>query len=298
MTLAVTSFRLRAPFVAMAAAALLTLAGCGGGGGGKASAADVSQIAAQVNDGEISIHQVQVVLQRQPALVAAQPQAAARRVLESLVEQELAAQAARAQGLDRDPAVLQALQVAQREVLARAWQDRLAAQAPGVASDDVDRYHDSHPALFAQRRLYMLQEAVVAVPADRIDAVRALAAGAKGAAGVLDAVQSAGLRAQSRQFVQAAEDLPFSLLDPMAALSAGQSLVLPEDGGVRILTVLQVQPAPVDRKLAAPAIAGFLQSERRRQAVEAGMQPLRAAGRVRYVGNFAAAASEPAATAP
>jgi EpsD family peptidyl-prolyl cis-trans isomerase len=293
----VTSLRPYGPFAAIAAAALLMLAGCGGGGA-KPSAADVSQIAAQVNDGEISIHQVQQVLQRQPALVAAQPQAAARRVLESLVEQELAAQAARQQGLDRDPAVIQALQVAQREVLARAWQDRLAAQASGIASDDVDRYYDSHPALFAQRRLYMLQEAVVAVPADRIDAVRSLAAGAKGAAGVIDGLLDAGLRAQSRQFVQGAEDLPFGLLDRMAALSAGESLVLPEDGGLRILTVLQAQAAPVDRKLAAGAITGFLASERRRQAVEAGMKPLREAGRVRYVGNFAAVASEPAATAP
>ncbi|RZI80086.1 MAG: hypothetical protein EOP38_23530, partial [Rubrivivax sp.] len=58
------------------------------------------QVVAQVNGSEISIHQVQAVLQRQPALSAQLGEAAAPKVLQNLVEQELAAQAAREQKLD------------------------------------------------------------------------------------------------------------------------------------------------------------------------------------------------------
>ena len=46
-------------------------------------------------------------------------------VIETLVEQELAAQAARKAGLDGTPRVLQAMEIAKREVLARAYQDQL-----------------------------------------------------------------------------------------------------------------------------------------------------------------------------
>lgn len=277
------------PFIRRACAsvvATLALAACGAGGTAPAPGAD-SQIAAQVNKDEISVHQVQHVLQRQPRLVAERPEAAARKVLDSLVEQELAAQAAREQGLERDPAVLQAMQVAQREVLARAWQDKLAAKATGPSSSEIDRYYDSHPALFSQRRLYTLQEVAVEAGPERLNKLREVVAVVKGAPELVDALRSLGLRPQARQFVQASEELPLGLLDTMAELGIGQSMLLPQAGGARIVTVLHTQSAPVDRHVANDAIAGFLHTERRRQAVVAGMKTLRDTARIQYVGSFA-----------
>src|SRR3989344_4263549 len=103
----------------------LALMGCNRGGGGAAD----SQVAAQVNQGDISVHQAQALLRAQP-VVAAQwgPQAAAR-ALDVLIEQELAAQAAAKAGLDKQPQVIQALALAQRGVLARAHQDQPPHQA-------------------------------------------------------------------------------------------------------------------------------------------------------------------------
>ena len=111
--------------VAAMACALL-LVGCGA----DAPVAD-SQVAVRVNKGEISVHQVQAVMKRQPRLAAEQVNAASSRVLEALIDQELAAQAAVDKGLERDPDVVQALQLARREVLARAYQEQLAAQVVG-----------------------------------------------------------------------------------------------------------------------------------------------------------------------
>jgi EpsD family peptidyl-prolyl cis-trans isomerase len=215
--------------------------------------------------------------------------------LDSLVEQELAAQAARAAGLDHDPDVVQALQLAQREVLAKAYQDRLATKARGSTSDEVDRYYDTHPELFEQRRLYVIQEtAVEAAPAES-DAIGALVQGASGAGEVADRLRARSLRFETRQFVQAAESLPLGLLLPMAQLAQGQSIVMPQPDGVRIFTVLHVQLAPVDRRRAAEPIAAFLNAERRRRLVVDGMEDLRKAASVEYLGNFAASeASVPA----
>src|SRR5678816_2245114 len=80
-----------------------------------------TQVAARVNDGEVSVHQVEHTLQQQPRLIAEYGDKAARVALDSLIEQEIAAQAAREAGLDRDPAVIQALEAAKREALARAY---------------------------------------------------------------------------------------------------------------------------------------------------------------------------------
>ena len=271
-----------------------SIAGCG-----KNEPVPESQVAARVNRSDISIHQVQAVLSRQPRLVATAGETSAARVLEALIDQELAAQAARDQGLERDPNVIQSLQATQREVLARAHQERIAANAPGVTSDEIDRYFDSKPALFAQRRLYILQETAVGASEAQLDPLREIAARSQSAEELLRAIRSAGLRPTTRQLAQAAEDLPLALLEPLAKLTIGQSILFPQPGGARIFTVLHAQSAPVDRRAAAPAIENFLLAERKRQLVADEIKRLRQAATITYQGAFAAsAASAPAGAAP
>ena len=94
------------------------LAACGN----KESTKPASQIAAKVNSGEISVHQVNYVLSRTPA--AAKPEAAPklrREILDRLIDQELAVEQAIEKKLDRAPDVLMTIENARREILARAY---------------------------------------------------------------------------------------------------------------------------------------------------------------------------------
>jgi EpsD family peptidyl-prolyl cis-trans isomerase len=282
--------RSSATFAARRAAAallgLLLLSACG-----KDKAGDATQIAARVNKDEISIHQVQYALQRQPRLAAAQPQTAPRRVLEGLIEQELAAQAARSDGLDTDPSTVQAIEAAKREVLARVYQDRLASKAVSASADEVDRYYDSRPALFSERRLYTLQEfALDASDEDRArihDAVKK----AKNAEAIGEALRKAGLRFKTRQIAQAAEDLPMAVLESIAKLQDGESVLMQQTGSARIYTVLHAEPAPVDRQLSKAAIEAYLLSDRKRELVVQGMKSLREKAQITFSGSFASPAS-------
>lgn len=269
------------------------LSGCGAG----TPPAD-SQVAVRINKGEISVHQVQAVLKRQPRLLAERPEAAAAKVLEVLIEQELAAQAAVDKGLDRDPEVVQALQLAQREVLARAFQEKLAANVNGPSSDEVDRYYDDHPAVFAQRRLYMLQEFAVEATAEQAAGLAALAKRAKGADEVENLLREAGLKHRLRRFAQAAEDVPAVVLGSLSKLEKGQSLAMTQGAVPRIFTLLDVQSAPVERRQAADVIAGYLVSERKRQLVTPAMKALRDAAEIKYQGAFAKSQAAAAAPAP
>ena len=252
----------------------------------------------RINKGEISVHQVQAVLKRQPRLLAERPEAAAAKVLEVLIEQELAAQAAVDKGLDRDPEVVQALQLAQREVLARAFQEKLAANVNGPSSDEVDRYYDDHPAVFAQRRLYMLQEFAVEATAEQAAGLAALAKRAKGADEVENLLREAGLKHRLRRFAQAAEDVPAVVLGSLSKLEKGQSLAMTQGAVPRIFTLLDVQSAPVERRQAADVIAGYLVSERKRQLVTPAMKALRDAAEIKYQGAFAKSQAAAAAPAP
>lgn len=270
------------PLCAAMAGGLL-LAACGGG-----ERKTDSQVAATVNKGEISVHQVQAVLQRQPRLQAGDAGgAASARVLDGLIDQELAAQAAHAQSLDRDPRVVQAIEAARRELLAHAYQESIAAKVGNPGSDEVERYYESHPALFAQRRLYILQETVLEGTADQFAGLPDRVAQAQGADELKLLFDRAGVRSEVRVRAQASEDLPQLLLEPLSRLEAGRSAYFAQAQGARVYTVLQAHRAPVELHLATNAITAYIANDRKAQAIAQAMKELRAGGQVVYQGHFA-----------
>jgi EpsD family peptidyl-prolyl cis-trans isomerase len=282
----------RAAFAALALGAAAVLSACGGGQGHAAS----GQVAAHVNKGEVSLHQVQYLLQRQPKLAAARPDVAPRLALDSLVEQELAAQAAREQGIETDPAFVQGMEAARRELLARMYQDRLAAKVALPSSDDIDRYYDEHPALFAERKLYTLQEFMVDVPEQGQAALKPVVESARSPTDLRTALDRSGLQYRTGVTVQAPEAVPMRLLDTLSKLEEGRSMLHDAaPGSVQLWTLLKTQDAAVDRKHARPSIESYLVAERKRQAVLAGMAELRKGAQIVYAGPFAAA-SAPATT--
>ena len=107
------------------------LAGCGGGGdkGEKAS-----QTAAKVNKEEITVHQINFVLQQQRGLKPEQAEAASKQILERLIDQELALQKALEQKLDREPRVVQQIEAARvRTVKKTDVRDELSTAAEAGA---------------------------------------------------------------------------------------------------------------------------------------------------------------------
>jgi EpsD family peptidyl-prolyl cis-trans isomerase len=278
---------------AAAAFGLITLAAmlaaCGGGSG---NATGTSQVAVKVNDGEISVHQVELQAQRELAVApSAQASAVMRRTLGSLVDQELAAQAARQKNLDKDPRVVQLMELAKREVLARAWQDQVAVSAREPSSDEIDRYYDANPALFSKRQVYSLQETVVDLPADAAAALTPRIEATTTPAQLADLLRGDNLRTGMRNISSAAEEMPLALLGKVFTLKHGQTLAVPRDGGLRLLTVLDSREAPVDRAAARRPISAYLLNERRGEQIQQGMKQLHEQAKLDYRGNFAALAA-------
>jgi EpsD family peptidyl-prolyl cis-trans isomerase len=261
--------------------------------------APVSQVAIRVNGDEVSVHQVELVLQaRTAALPAGAASAATPSLLTSLVDQELAAQAARQHGLDRDPQTIQRLEAARRQVLAQAFQERVGARAIEPSSTEIDRYYDAHPELFSRRQLYQLQETTVRVKPARFDELKQAVEAAASPASVQEHLLKQGLRASARQLSVSAEDLPLNVVSRLAQMKDGESLVLPRDGGARVLTRIGAQAAPLDPEVARRLIAQFLINERQRELVGESMKSLRHDAKVEYLGRYATlATATPAAPA-
>lgn len=290
----------RLGLMALATAAMLGLAACGG-----AKQGDATQVAAKVGKEEISVHQINFILERQPGLKPELLDTASRQVLEGLIDQEIAVQRAHELKLDQEPRVLQTLEAARRDVLARAYVEKVGGNITKPTADEIKAYYDSKPALFKERRVYALEELQVQANEAQLKALRDKVSTAKNINEVTAFIQAEKLPARASQNVAAAEALPLQLLDQFAKLKPGQALFLPAQGGARIVVVSNVKDEPSTLERATPMIERALFNERRAKAVDADRKALRSATEVAYLGKFAkpadgaasASAASPAPTA-
>jgi EpsD family peptidyl-prolyl cis-trans isomerase len=259
------------------------MAGCG------AKEGSLTQTAARVNKEEITVHQIGAQLSQQ-AVKPDQVQDAERQVLEQLINRELAVQKAMDLKLDREPKVVQAIDSARQDVLARAYADKLGEGAAKPTAAEVKKYYDEHPALFSERKIYQLQELAVEADAQQVEALKAALPPIKTADELASYLKANNLKFTSHASVRAAEQLPLPVLPVVARLSEGQSLINPTPKGAQIIVLRGVRSQPVDSERAARAIEQFLQNEQKRKLMADDLKALRAAARIDYRGRFAASA--------
>jgi EpsD family peptidyl-prolyl cis-trans isomerase len=277
------AIRMMALLPVVLAAVLAT--GCGDKGSSEGKA---TQAAARVNGAEITVHQINQVLERQQGLRPEQADAAGRNILEGLIDQQLAVAKAEDQKLDRDPQVMQLLEATRRNILARAYIERSAASGAGTpGGDEIRKYFDEKPALFSQRKLYALQEFTVpATPEQTKAAIEALKK-AHTAAQYAEILKASGLKFSTQQVTQAAEGLPLTIVDQLAKVNDGESLFITAKDGFKAILVIASRPQPVTFDQAKPAIEQFLTAERRRQFAQKELKAMRDAAKIEYLGKFA-----------
>lgn len=285
-------FRHAALAASLFAAAALTA--CGGGSGAKAS-----QTAAKVNKEEITVHQINFVLQTQPGIKPDQVDAASRQILERLIDQELAVQKAQDLKLDRDPRVVQQIETAKREIIARAYATRIGETASKPTDEEIRKYYAENPSLFADRRIFNLQEINIEAKPEQREDIRNRLQAAKTLPEFLESLKADGLRFTGTQAVRASEQIPLQNLDAISRMKDGQFFMNGTAAGVTVLFLAGSQRQPFSEAQARPSIEQFLLNKRRNDLLAKDIKTMRENAKIEYVGKFAeAAASAPASTSP
>jgi EpsD family peptidyl-prolyl cis-trans isomerase len=251
-------------------------------------------VAARVNSAEISLRQVNFVVSRSAA-AAVSPERAAkvrRDVLERLVDQQLAVEQASERKLDRLPDVVMAIEAARREILARAYVEQLSAALGKPTADDARKYYAEHPSLFAERRVYSLQEIVVpaSTSASELSAsLRAMIGSGKSIEEIAQWLKSKDIRFVASSAARPAEQIPLELLPRVHDLKDGQGLVIDSPQQVTVMRLLASQSAPIPEAAALPRIQQFLGNQRAGEAAAQELKQLRAKATITYHGEFAGA---------
>ncbi len=294
MTDVASQARRRWPVAALAVvAAAALLAGCG-----EKKDKAASQTAAKVNKDEITVHQINFVLQQQRGLKPEQAEPASRQILERLIDQQVALQKSDDLKLDRDPRVVQQLEAARRDILARAYVERVGEAAPKPTPEEVHKYYEEKPALFKDRRIYSIQEMMIEAKPEQVPELRERLGAAKNINEFVDFLKSKDYRFAANQAVRAAEQLPLASLDGFARMKDGQAMLVPQANGVQVILLAGSRSQPVTEEQSRPVIEAYLLNERKRKLAEEDIKALRAAAKIEYIGKFAEAAASAAAAAP
>ena len=290
-----TSSHTRFAVSIISAALALGLSACGSKDDKKVA----TQVAAKVDSEEISVHQINQVLSRSNT-AGSTPQAVqamSREVLEKLIDQQLAIDQATENKLHRSPDVVSQIETSRRDILARAYMQKIAETQPKPTPEEIRTYLTEHPQLFAQRRVFNVQEIVVPVAAGVSEQLRGFASSGKPIEEVAAWLKGKDIKFGGGSATRASEQIPLELLAQIHALKDGQSAVIQAPQSITLLHIASSQLSPVAEAVALPRIEQFLTNQRANEAVVANIKKLRADAKISYMGEFATADAAPA-TAP
>lgn len=273
---------------------LLTLSACE-----QPTTASGEPIAATVSGEVISEVELNRAVSRLGELGEADVGQVRSKVLEALIDQRLVSQAARAAKLDRNAAVIHAVQEAERKVLAEAYLESLLKGVPAPSDSEISDYYGQHPELFSTRKIYRVQEVELKLAATRLPEVEAQLKQSSNLGAFTDWLKQAGIEGRVAHVLKPAEQLPAAVVSQLMNMEDGQVRVWATGPGrINVLQLQGSQRQPVTLEQARPAIVRLLQIEKRKSVLDAEVKKLRSTGKVDYASGFAPPATPQPAARP
>lgn len=256
---------------------LLALAACGGQEGGKNS-----QSIVRVNDDEITVHQVNFLMQRSQ-VNEKNKDAVAKQVISGLVDRQLLVQEALKAEMDRNPQVMQALEESKMQILAKAYLENKVANVSKPTDAEISDYRAKHPELFENRKLYAIEELTFAMDDALSAELDKLSDVAKTTEEVTAWLDSKQIKYTRNKVVRAAESIPQGLIGKISQLNTGELLFVHGPNGYSVAHLLETKSQPIGVTESKPIITRLLLNERQKIAATAEMERLRKLGKIVYL---------------
>jgi len=275
--------RAAAVYCAAVGALIVFLTGCSRNPATRQS----DEVVAKVNGQEITVGQL--------AATANQIGTDSTTLIESLIDQELLMQGALSNHLDRDPSVMQEIERARRQILARAYERSVLPHAE-VSDSATLGYYRSHPALFAHRRIYRTMTFNIAKE-DLTQTLRDTLDHTGLAMRVRQLLDRRSVAFEAEEMTRAAEELPVNLLPQFAQAARGDVLIAAPPQGRRalLICIVDVKDSPVDLEHADPQIRQYLADARNHEILAQYLHRARSAGNVSYARSVGSAKLQAAA---
>ncbi|MGV8868288.1 MAG: EpsD family peptidyl-prolyl cis-trans isomerase [Janthinobacterium svalbardensis] len=264
---------------------LLTVAGLAACGGDKQK--KVGQALASVNGEEITALQLNEELQR-AGVPAAQQEAASKQLLEALIDRQVVENVALKEKIDRDPKVMQAVERAKALIISQAYMQKKLSGMARPSKAEVEDYFNKHPELFSNRKQFDMRQLLIASK-DMNDALKQVIDKSKSLDEVAAWMESSKIGFARAQVSRTTTDLAPELIAKLQAMPKGQLFIINEGERAMLMTIIDIKDVPVKLAAAAPQIEQYLVNTRTKDAAKQEMERLRAAAKIEYLNQPAAA---------
>lgn len=246
--------------VVLAGFACAVLAACG-------DKTPKGQVVATVHGDEITRTQLQEEI-RQSGAQGNTPEARKQleqAVLQSIVARKALADAARKEGIEKTPEFAMLRDRAVEGLLVQSYQERLVKSVPAISADEARAFMDANPDVFAQRKIFVVDQIRTPRPADPrlLERLRPL--------NTMEEVASL-LRAENMPFQRGGDTIDAVGTDPnvvrqMVALPPAEVFVIPLPGGLLINEIKETRVQPFTGEQAVRYAQQTLATQRRGEVV-------------------------------
>jgi len=256
-------------------------------------AAPTGQVVATVDGQEITATELRAELGGARGATPEAQKQVEQAALQAIVNRKLLVAAARADGIDKTPDFAVQRQKAEDLAMIGAFQQKLLAQRPKIADDQVDRFVAEHPDSFAQRKIFAVDQLVVPQiqPAvvKQMEPLHSLAE----IAALLDR--------NGVQYVRSRGSIDGLAADPdavkrVAQQAAGEPFIVPAGTGVTVNVVTDTRTEPVTGDAARASAGRALNGRQSGELVNRRFGELIQAGQAKV--SYNAAYQPPARSAP
>lgn len=276
---------------------LTVVVGCGKKNGDDKA----SQSIVRVNGDEITVLQLNNELQR-ANIQPAQQEEAGKQIAAALVDRQILMQEAHKQRLDRNPRVMLALENAKSQILAQAYLEDKTATVAKPTEAEVADYREKHADIFANRKVFIMEEVLFKVEPETRQGVESLSNTAKNLEDVTQWLDVHQIKHSRSRASHAAETIPSQLLDKLTKMVVGDLIFINSNGGTVAARMLEIKDAALSENEAKPFIERMIMDQKRKQVAEDEMKRLRSASKIEYLNkkfepNVAPKVTEPAKAA-
>lgn len=266
---------------AMRATALVVVALFGLSACGHKEKTSSGQSLVRVDGQEITVSQLNAELAR-AGVAADKKDVASKQLLEMLINQQLIDAAAAKDKLDRDPAVMSAIERARAQIIAQAFMQKRLAQVGRPTKEEIDKYYADHPDLFAERKQFEMDQLLIASKDFNAD-MKALMVPSRTLDEMITWMKEHHVEFTRSTNINSSVAMPEQLVKKLKEMHKGQVFALQEADKTLIVAVKNVKDDPAKPEAADPQIAKFLLDQRNKDASQAEITRLRATAKIDYL---------------
>jgi EpsD family peptidyl-prolyl cis-trans isomerase len=265
---------------------VVLLSGCGGEDDTGTKSA--TQVVAKVNGEEVTIHQLNQLLSRVRVPEGEySKEEIEKKALDSLIEKTLVLQAAKNVKLDREPAVLSALEEAKNKVLIDRYVQRTLESVAKPSDKKIQQFYDNFPELFADRKMYVFTKLAISANADQVEQMIDQVKQGRSIDQIVAQLKQLDIKYKKMSEAKGEGKLANPILHFLSALQAGDIGYLKMSDGLLVVELHKLLDQSVGLDDAKNVIARQLLLDERKKASKKLVDSLKETAEIEYVGKFA-----------